>query len=71
MIQERTDSFAETAPTSSSEAATVIMDGGKENRWRMLIGDDAKAIDEIVRRDPEEAYNIMFNGEKREWDVYD
>ena len=45
--------------------------GSKENRWRILIGDDAKAIDEIVRRDPEEAYNIMFNGEKREWDVYD
>jgi len=71
MIQERTDSFAETAPTSSSEASTVILDGVRENRWRILIGDDAKAIDEIVRRDPEEAYNIMFNGEKREWDVYD
>ena len=70
MIQERTDSFAKTAPTSSSEAAKVILDGVKENRWRILIGDDAKAIDEMVRRDPEEAYNIMFNGEKREWDVY-
>ena len=71
MVQERTDSFAETAPTSSSEAAKVILDGVKENKWRILIGDDAKAIDEMVRRDPEEAYNIMFNGEKREWDVYD
>jgi|TARA_B100000959_G_scaffold144240_1_gene151495 NAD(P)-dependent dehydrogenase (short-subunit alcohol dehydrogenase family) len=66
MIQERTDSFAETAPTSSSEAAKVILDGVKENKWRILIGDDAKALDEMVRRDPEGAYNINFEGEKRE-----
>jgi len=31
-----------------------------------LIGDDAKAIDEMVRKDPEDAYNIMFHGERRE-----
>jgi CHASE3 domain sensor protein len=66
MIQERTESFAETAPTSSSEAAKVILDGVKENKWRILIGDDAKAIDEMVRKDPEDAYNIMFHGERRE-----
>ena len=51
---------------SSSEAAKVILDGVKDNKWRILIGDDAKAIDEMVRRDPDEAYNIMFHGEKRE-----
>ena len=31
-----------------------------------LVGDDAKAIDEWVRSAPENAYNIHYNGEKRE-----
>ncbi len=66
IIKENAESFGENAPTSSSEAAKVILDGVRENKWRILIGEDAKEIDEMVRRDPEEAYNIRFDGEKRE-----
>ena len=66
IIKENAESFGENAPTSSSEAAKIILDGVRENKWRILIGEDAKEIDEMVRRDPEEAYNIRFDGEKRE-----
>ena len=66
IIKENAESFGENAPTSSSEAAKVILDGVRENKWRILIGEDAKEIDVMVRRDPEEAYNIRFDGEKRE-----
>jgi len=66
IIKENAESFGENAPTSSSEAAKIILDGVRENKWRILIGEDAKEIDEMVRRDPEEAYNIQFDGEKRE-----
>jgi NAD(P)-dependent dehydrogenase (short-subunit alcohol dehydrogenase family) len=49
-------SFRETAPTSASEAATAILDGLRDGRWRILVGDDARLLDENVRADPENAY---------------
>ena len=49
-----------------SEAADVILSAVKKKQWRILVGDDAKAIDEWVRSAPENAYNIHYNGEKRE-----
>ena len=48
--------FEKNAPTSADEAATVILDAVREQRWRVLIGRDAEALDEAVRRDPEGAY---------------
>jgi hypothetical protein len=50
---------------TAGEAATVILDGVKENKWRILVGEDAKALDEWVRKSPEDAYNISFNLQKR------
>ena len=43
-----------------AEAAKVILDGVREERWRILIGDDAVALDELVRENPEEAYEPSF-----------
>jgi NAD(P)-dependent dehydrogenase (short-subunit alcohol dehydrogenase family) len=51
------DMFRDNAPTTAAEAATVILDGVRENRWRILIGDDARILDEAVRADPEHAYD--------------
>jgi NAD(P)-dependent dehydrogenase (short-subunit alcohol dehydrogenase family) len=51
------DMFRDNAPTSAAEAATVILDGVRENRWRILIGDDARVLDEAVRANPEHAYD--------------
>ena len=58
IIKERANSFKEDAPTTAAEAASVILDGVKENKWRILIGEDAKALDKWVRESPEDAYNI-------------
>ena len=64
-MKENAEAFEKNAPTSSEEASKIILDAVKAKKWRILVGDDAKAIDEYVRNDPEEAYNITFHGEKR------
>ena len=60
MVAAREQRFVEDAPTSASQAATIILDGVKADRWRILVGQDAEAIDERVRRSPEQAYEIDF-----------
>jgi NAD(P)-dependent dehydrogenase (short-subunit alcohol dehydrogenase family) len=52
--------FRDNAPTTAAQAATIILDGVREGRWRILVGDDAHDIDEIVRGDPEAAYDVDF-----------
>jgi hypothetical protein len=60
MAVERARSFLEDAPTSASKAATIILDGVKAERWRILVGDDAHRLDERVRQTPEQAYDADF-----------
>jgi hypothetical protein len=45
---------------TAAEAATVILDGVKAERWRILVGDDAHKLDERVRQAPEKAYTPEF-----------
>lgn len=52
--------FLEDAPTTAAEAATIILDGVKAERWRILVGADAHRMDELVRADPEQAYEPQF-----------
>jgi len=59
MVQ-RAEGFRDDAPMSAAEAASVILDGVREQRWRILVGEDAKALDELVRENPEEAYEPAF-----------
>ncbi|HTR87996.1 MAG TPA: SDR family NAD(P)-dependent oxidoreductase [Reyranella sp.] len=59
-MRERTRRFLEEAPMSAAEAATVILDGVKADRWRILVGKDAERIDELVRATPERAYDVDF-----------
>jgi NAD(P)-dependent dehydrogenase (short-subunit alcohol dehydrogenase family) len=60
MWTERLRRFAEEAPTSAAAAATIILDGVKAERWRILVGKDAERLDERVRQDPEQAYEADF-----------
>ncbi len=60
MLADRAEAFRTQAPTTASEAATVILDGVRENRWRILIGQDARDLDRLVREAPEEAYEKSF-----------
>jgi NAD(P)-dependent dehydrogenase (short-subunit alcohol dehydrogenase family) len=56
MMRQAADGFRDSAPISAAEAATVILDGVRARRWRILVGDDAHVMDEAVRADPESAY---------------
>jgi NAD(P)-dependent dehydrogenase (short-subunit alcohol dehydrogenase family) len=48
--------FRDTAPMTAAAAATVILDGVRAGKWRILVGDDAHRLDERVRADPENVY---------------
>ena len=52
--------FRDMAPLSAAAAATQILDGVRAERWRILVGEDAVALDRQVRSAPEEAYEPSF-----------
>lgn len=56
LIASFADAFRDTAPLTAAQAATIILDGVRADRWRILVGDDALALDAAVRADPEGAY---------------
>lgn len=56
----RGEQFRDTGLTSADDAAKVILDGVRAEKWRILIGPDAEAIDTAVRQTPEEAYEGEF-----------
>ncbi len=56
--QER--KFRLEAPTTAVQAAQIILDGVKNERWRILVGDGAHRLDELVRETPESAYDDEF-----------
>jgi len=60
MVAERERRFREEAPMTATAAATVILDGVKADRWRILVGGDAQRIDDLVRQSPERAYDVDF-----------
>lgn len=63
-IQARGEQFRDNAPTTAEQAATIILDGVRARRWRILVGADAHVLDEHVRRDPEQAYETTFMAEQ-------
>ena len=66
MIEEMGRNFRDNAPTSAEQAAAIILDGVREERWRILVGDDAHRLDEMVRETPEDAYSEAFMERLRE-----
>ena len=60
IMAERARRFIEEAPTTAAQAATIILDGVKADKWRILVGPDAHRIDELVRQSPEKAYDVDF-----------
>src|SRR6185436_8679096 len=60
MLAERARRFLMDAPTSAAEAAKIILDGVKADRWRILVGSDAHLMDRMVRDDPDRAYEEQF-----------
>jgi NAD(P)-dependent dehydrogenase (short-subunit alcohol dehydrogenase family) len=56
MMKMAGEMFRDNAPLTAAQAATIILDGVRAGKWRILVGDDAHALDETVRADPEGAY---------------
>ena len=56
MLADRAEAFRTKAPTSAGEAASVILGAVQTKRWRVLVGEDAYAVDSLVREAPEDAY---------------
>ena len=60
VVQQVGELFRDRAPTTAEQAAKIILDGVRAGAWRILVGDDAIAIDRLVRASPEEAYERSF-----------
>jgi short-subunit dehydrogenase len=64
-VTERAVAFRNNAPTSAEQAATIILDGVRAGRWRILVGEDAHVLDAMVRDTPEGAYEEAFLDQMR------
>jgi NAD(P)-dependent dehydrogenase (short-subunit alcohol dehydrogenase family) len=54
------EAFRDLAPLSAAAAAQIILEGVRQNKWRILVGEDAVIVDQMVRDDPENAYELNF-----------
>jgi len=59
-LQQIAEDFRDKAPLSAAAAATIILGGVREGVWRILVGEDARELDRLVRAAPEEAYEPAF-----------
>lgn len=60
LAEEQARRFRDDAPTTAAQAATIILDGVKAEKWRILVGKDAEFLDAKVRAKPEDAYTPAF-----------
>ncbi|MEQ1752609.1 MAG: SDR family NAD(P)-dependent oxidoreductase [Micropepsaceae bacterium] len=60
MMTEMARMFEANAPTTAAQAATIILNGVREEKWRILVGADAASMDALVRETPEQAYEQSF-----------
>ncbi len=65
-IHQLAIAFRDAAPVTAAQAATIILDGVRTDRWRILVGDDAHAVDRLARESPETAYDQSFVDALRE-----
>jgi len=59
-LQQQALDFRDKAPVSARQAADIILDGVRDDRWRILVGEDAHTLDRMVREAPERAYELDF-----------
>ncbi len=60
LVVAMAEGFRDNAPMSAAQAATVILDGVRAGDWRIVVGDDARWLDEAVRAEPGTAYEPGF-----------
>jgi NAD(P)-dependent dehydrogenase (short-subunit alcohol dehydrogenase family) len=56
-MQQAMEGFRDNAPVTAAQAASIILDGVRNDQWRILVGDDAQMLDRLVRESPETAYD--------------
>jgi NAD(P)-dependent dehydrogenase (short-subunit alcohol dehydrogenase family) len=59
-LQALAEGFRDLAPMTAKDATAVILEAVRHDKWRILVGEDAKILDEMVRQDPQGAYSIDF-----------
>ena len=59
-VEAQAKAFRDNAPTTAAQAAKIILDGVRAEKWRILVGKDAEFLDGRVRTAPEEAYSAQF-----------
>lgn len=59
-VVEGSNMFRAFAPTTADEAGSIILDGVRAKQWRILVGDDAHIVDQMVRAEPERVYERSF-----------
>jgi NAD(P)-dependent dehydrogenase (short-subunit alcohol dehydrogenase family) len=62
LLAQANADFRDKAPVSAAQAATIILDGVRSGAWRILVGEDAKTLDALVRAQPEAAYDYAELG---------
>jgi NAD(P)-dependent dehydrogenase (short-subunit alcohol dehydrogenase family) len=62
LLAQANADFRDKAPVSAAQAATIILDGVRSGAWRILVGEDAKTLDALVRAKPEAAYDYAELG---------
>jgi NAD(P)-dependent dehydrogenase (short-subunit alcohol dehydrogenase family) len=60
MVKAQGEAFRDNAPTTAAEAAAMMIQGVRDERWRVLLGEDAHVLDKLVREAPEQAYEDSF-----------
>ena len=59
-VEAQANAFRDNAPTTAAQAAKIILDGVRADKWRILVGRDAEFLDAKVRATPEDAYTPAF-----------
>ena len=60
LVHQQAVEFRDNAPTTAAQAANIILEGVRSEKWRILVGDDAQLLDAFVRESPENAYEANF-----------
>ncbi|CAB4590188.1 unannotated protein [freshwater metagenome] len=55
------EAFRDMAPMTAAEASAFILASVQRGEWRILVGDDAVILDEMVRENPTSAYLPDFH----------
>lgn len=61
LMHHRGIEFRDNAPMTADQAAHVILAGVKAKQWRILVGEDAERLDERVRQNPWNVYELDFS----------